>query len=127
MDGCSMSPEKKNQTARYFDEVEVQYENDIQKETIIQVLNDILSMPGEELRRKKYPNYVGEKDVWDLPKIIYGYFVADDSQKTLGDDLYSEVKTDEVQIKIKKLLKSLISDKMNLKERKEGKNQDTTP
>lgn len=116
MDGCSMFSEKENQTARYFDGVEVQYENDIQKETIIQVLNDILNMPAEELRKKKYPNYVGENDAWNLPTIIYGYCIADDSQKTLGDDLYSEVKDDEVQIKIKKLLESLTSDKMDLKE-----------
>lgn len=116
MDGCSMFPEKERQTAKYFNGVEVQYENDIQKETIVQVLNDILNMSGEELRRKKYPNYVGEKDAWYLPKIIYSYFVTDDSQKTLGDNLYSEIKTDEVQIKIKKLLESLTSDKTDLKE-----------
>lgn len=115
MNGCSMFSEKKNQTARYFDGVELQYENDIQKETIIQVLNDILSMPAKELRKKKYPNYVMEKDVWNLPTIIYSYFIADDSQKTLGDDLYGELKDDEVQIKIKNLLESLISDNMDLK------------
>ena len=107
LDGCSMWPNVENETARYFNGVEIQYENESQRDVIVQLLNDILSLPEQELRTRTYPDYAGHTGVWHLPEIIPRYFVPDDSQKTLGDHLYSELKTSQVQVKIRGLLATL--------------------
>lgn len=106
-DGCTKFHMKKSQTARYFDGVEVQYENKAQKDTIIQALNDILNLSEEDLKTKRYPDYAGRRDIWNLSVMISRYFVPDDPNKSLGDNLYRELKSNEVQQKIKKIMGTL--------------------
>jgi hypothetical protein len=96
-----------NQTAKYFRGVEVQYENSNSKRIIIRALNDILTLSEQELKAKRYPDYAGREENWDLPKLIYSYFVPDDSQKIMGKNLYKDLKTDEVQRILEDILVTL--------------------
>lgn len=107
--GCAIFPERVMHTSQYFDGVEIQYENELQKKDIKQVLCDILNLSKDDLRKKRYPDYAGKEKSWSLSQIIYRYFVADNPRKKLGDNLCEEVKTHEVQVEIKKLLQNLTS------------------
>jgi hypothetical protein len=105
---CAITSKGENMTSKYFDGIELQYENNFQKETIERALNDILSLEETELITRRYFDYRGKEQNWTLENVIYRYFVPNDSQKKLGDNFYRELKTKEVQVQIKKLLEKLV-------------------
>jgi len=88
----------------YFNNVELQYKGQIQEENIIAAMNDILNLSEEQLKLKRYKDYSGLENQWDLPTLIYKYFVPDKESKTLGNNFYKDVKAKEVQKQIKKML-----------------------
>ncbi len=93
-----------NPVTEYLKGIELQYETEIQKESIIVALNDILKLSSEQLKEKRYKDYTSEEDQWDLPTLIYRYFVPDRQGKSLGDNFYYDVKSEEVQKQIKQIL-----------------------
>ena len=96
-----------NQVLNYFNNTEIQYEGDIQRENLITAMKDILNLSEEQLKLKKYKDYSGEDNQWDLKTLIYKHFVPDNQSKTLGDDFYHDIKAKEVQEKIRQILKQI--------------------
>ena len=102
--GCSKD---ENPVLNYFENAELQYEGKVQEENIVTALNDILNLPEEELKAKRYKDYTGKEDQWDLSKLIYRHFVPDKKGKSLGNNFYHDVKSKEVQRQIKKILEKI--------------------
>ena len=98
-----------NPVLDYFENAELQYEGKVQEENIVTALNDILNLSEEELKTKRYKDYSGKEDQWDLPTLIYRHFVPDKKDKTLGNNFYHDVKSKEVQKQIKKILEKIKS------------------
>lgn len=96
--------DSENQVLNYFNNVELQYEDQVQEETILEAMNDILNLSEEQLKLKRYKDYSGLENQWDLPTLIYKYFVPDNESKTLGENFYKDVKAKEVQEQIKIIL-----------------------
>ncbi|MEA1874921.1 MAG: hypothetical protein U9N51_10925 [Bacteroidota bacterium] len=95
----------------FFKTAELQYETEQQKESIITALNDILNLSlskEEELRNKRYPNYTGEKEQWDLLTLLNRYFVPAEQNITLGDNFYTQIKRKEVYEQIDEILEVLL-------------------
>lgn len=121
MAACSSnSSDKKNELQKdeflkYFENVEIQYETETQKESILTVLNDILNLSADELKNKKYPNYTGKENQWDLPTLINRYFVPADKNTTLEFFFYTKIKRKEVQEQIEKILANLQNDEKSIK------------
>lgn len=96
-----------NNFALYLQNVEVQYETDTQKTSIINFLHDLLTIPPEQLQQKRYPDYTGKAEQWDCKTMISKYFVPDHSSKTLNNDFYQELQTDIVQQQIQLLIERI--------------------
>ena len=101
---------KDNNTAHFFSGVEIQYETEEQKEVIVQVLRDLLTLEEEELRNKKYPDSFREGNKIEARQVIYHHFVPDEVGKRLNDDFYKEVATKEVRTLVINLLQKLEED-----------------
>lgn len=98
---------KGNNTALFFTGIEVQYETDEQKETIIQVLRDMLTLGEEELKKQEYPDYFRKGEKIEVRQVIYNHFVPDEAGKRLDDNFYKELITKEVRERIIDLLQKL--------------------
>jgi len=96
-----------NQVFNYFNNAEIQYDGEIQKENLITAMNDVLNLSEEQLKLKKYKDYSGNENQWDLPTLIHKHFVPDKEDKTLGKNFYHEIKAKEVQEKIIQMLKQI--------------------
>ena len=101
---------QKDELFKYFENTEVQYETNEQKESIITALKDILSLSVEELKNKRYPNYTGEENKWDLLTLINRYFVPTGENIILGNNFYTKIKRKEVQEQIEEILAKLQND-----------------
>ena len=100
----------------FFKNAELQYETQAQKESIITALDDILNLSllkEEELRNKKYPNYTGENEQWDLLTLLNRYFVPADQNITLGNNFYTQIKRKEVYEQIAEILAEIQSDEQD--------------
>jgi hypothetical protein len=102
--GCEM---KENNTAQFFEGVEIQYETERQGKVIIEALNDMLTLDEEKLRNKLYPDCCKEGVQVKLGGVLYSHFVPDAPGKALNDDFYKELKTEKVRKQIKKLLDTM--------------------
>lgn len=98
-----------NPVLNYLENAELQYEGETQEENIVAALKDILSLPELILRAKKYKNYTGKEHQWDLPTLLERHFVPDRKDKSLGDNFYHDVKSEEVQKKIRQILDKISS------------------
>ncbi|MCK4251809.1 hypothetical protein KAX97_10195 [candidate division WOR-3 bacterium] len=99
--------EGENPVASYFENAELQYEGKNQEENIVTALNDILSLSEEQLKAKRYKDYTGKENHWDLPTLICRHFVPDRKGKFLGNNFYHDVKSKVVQEKIKQILERI--------------------
>ena len=70
-------------------------------------MNDILELPAQELEKKKYRDYKGNENIWDLPTLFTRHFVPDSAGKTPGTNFYNEIKSAAVQARIKELITEL--------------------
>ncbi len=104
MTGCNKNM---NPVLDYLTGAEVQYEGNTQKATIIIALNDIIMLSEQELKKKKYSDYAGNKNNWDMPTLFVKHFVPNLSSKNLGNSFYRDVKSEEVRVKIKLILGEL--------------------
>jgi hypothetical protein len=93
-----------NKVLNYFINSDLQYDTNAQKENIITALNDTLNLSEEELKTKKYKNYTGKDNQWDLPTLIYRHFVPDKQGKDLGNNIYHDIKSNEVKVEIIRIL-----------------------
>lgn len=102
--GCKSS---ENPVLDYFSKAEIQYEGKEQEDNIIQALKDILTLSESELKEKRYKDYSGKPGQWDLQTLILKHFLPDSPEKTLGKHFYRDVKAEEVQVEVKKLLERI--------------------
>lgn len=100
-----------NKTAGFFEGIEIQYETKEQKAVIIEVLEDMLTLDAEDLKKKEYPDYFRKGEKRSIEQVIYSYFVPDDAKKALGSDFYQELRTKEVKELITNLLQKLCAEK----------------
>ena len=96
-----------NQVLNYFSNAELQYEGENQRENLITAMNDVLNLTEEQLKLKKYRDYSGDVNQWDLQTLIHKHFVPDKEDKTLGKNFYHDIKAKEVQEKIRQILKQI--------------------
>lgn len=82
---CHEQPQSQNQVYEYLKGAELQCEDDQRAEVIV-VLNDLLTLPAEELKKKRYNNYVGIKE-WPAPFFIERHFVPD-TLKCLNEEAF---------------------------------------
>jgi hypothetical protein len=74
-----------NPVADFLKNAELQYEGKAQEETVAAALNDILSLPEEALKSRRYSDYAGTKDQWDLPTLITAISFLTGKEKNLGE------------------------------------------
>ena len=98
---------KENNTALFFTGIEIQYETDEQKEVIIQVLRDMLTLGEEELKKQEYPDYFRKGEKIEVRQVIYNHFVPDEAGKRLNENFYKELATKEVRVSLINLLQKL--------------------
>ena len=98
---------KENNTALFFTGIEIQYETDEQKEIIIQVLRDMLTLGEEELKKQEYPDCFRKGEKIEVRQVIYNHFVPNEAGKRLDDNFYKELITKEVRERIIDLLQKL--------------------
>ena len=98
-----------NTTLDYLEDVEIQYETEAHGKNIIKALNDAITLPEDELIKKRYDDDQGNKEKWDMRTLIHRHFVPN-AKKTLEDDFYKEVKSAPVQERIRQILKELEQD-----------------
>src|SRR5688500_2130014 len=79
-----------NPIERYFGGVELQIETDDQRAALEAALADMETLPVEELRVRKYPDYQLQPDVWDLPTLLERYYVPDHPQ-SIHDGFWEHV------------------------------------
>lgn len=85
---CHNHSQLPNHLYQYLEGAELQYETIENKEEIRHVLNDMLHLSSDELKRKKYKNYRGITE-WPAHYVIERYFVPN-SQKFLDKDTFYE-------------------------------------
>jgi len=93
-----------NQVLRYFENAEIQCETEDQKNSIINALNDILTLDTAELKEKRYADYRGQKGEWTIQVLLYHYFVPDAQSKIPGDNFFNDIKSDDLRDKIKSII-----------------------
>ena len=91
---CNLGNSQKDNLYDYLQNSELQYETEMQKEIIITALSDILNfdLSVEELKDKRYPNYTGKPNQWNLPTLINKYFVPEDENITFGKNIYKQLR-----------------------------------
>lgn len=99
--------ENDNPVVNYLENADFQCENEGQEENVITALKDILNLSEKELQTKRYRDYTGKPDQWDLPTLIYRHFVPDKEGRTLGKSFYHDVKTSEGQEIVKEILERI--------------------
>ncbi len=97
-------PEGKNLVVDYLTTAELQYEGGIQKQNIYAALNDILYLSEQEIRHKRYKDYNGKEEQWDLPTLIYRHFVPSQQGKTLGNNFYRDIKLEDVREQVENII-----------------------
>ena len=93
-----------NAVAKFLENAEVQYEGDAQKANLTSALKDILALNAQDLRARRYADYEGRPNQWDLPTLFQRHFVPDDQSKTLGEHFYEDIGSFAVKMKINNIL-----------------------
>ena len=96
-----------NPVLEYLDNAELQFEGDAQKANIFAALKDALNLPVNRLKLKRYSDYTGKKNQWDLPTLFNKHFVPDTGNKTLGENFFRDVKSPKVKTRIIAILKNM--------------------
>ncbi len=123
---CNQNPEKKIETiskkitevksknednpiVNYLRNAEIQYETFDQGENLINALNDALILPPDSLQIKRYEDYTGKKNQWDLFTIVQAHIVPE-NQVSIEQDFYKNIQLNSSKDEIKKLLEKLKED-----------------
>ena len=88
----------------FLDGVKINYQDETQKETLIQALEDVMDLSIEELKKPRYKNDLGEPNKWDLSIVFAARFIPNQPNKTLGDNFFEEIQTSEVKTSLKEIL-----------------------
>jgi hypothetical protein len=98
---------RKNAVVDYLDDAELQYEGEMQKENIIKALKDALHLSPEVLQGKRYNDYEGNKNIWDLRTLMRHHFVPSSKDKMLGQNFYYDITSREGRKMVAEILEIL--------------------
>lgn len=87
---CSDEPSTIEQ---YFENAEVQAENDEQRKLILWVLSDLSGINGAFVRGLRYPDYEGNPEAWSAYDVIKKHIVPEKSVNLSEDVFYKEFLT----------------------------------
>lgn len=75
---------------------------DLQRADFVKALDDALSLPPTEIKKRRYNDYAGKAD-WDLATLFKKHLLPDKASRTLGDNFYSDLKDARVQAYLRTL------------------------
>jgi len=87
----------RNIVADYLNGAEEQSESDDQREVIKQAFIDMLIVPVESLRKKRYPDYQMHPNRWPITELLNRYIVPGAPVWFKGDEFFRDVKKSEAQ------------------------------
>ena len=88
----------------YLRDCEFQAEDEAQKANFRQGLDDALSLPVAELKKRRYSDYQGKAGQWDLATLFRKHLL---SKTGLGGDFYNDLEDARVQSQLQALRKRL--------------------
>ncbi|MDO8432541.1 MAG: hypothetical protein Q7S58_09050 [Candidatus Binatus sp.] len=91
------STHPRNVVADYLDGAEQQSETDDQGQVIKQAFTDMLNVPVDRLRKKRYPDYRMHPDTWPITEVLYRYIVPAAPVRFEGDEFFRDVKQPDAQ------------------------------
>lgn len=99
-----------NPIVAYLRGAELQCEEP-QVANIHRALEDLATLPVTALRARRYLDYTGTPDAWDLPSVLRSHFVPDDRSKAgIVDDpdaFWAAADSDEVRTLAQEMLRAL--------------------
>ncbi len=98
-----------NTVVHFFQQAELQAETDSQRMEIRTVLTGLLELPVEQLKERKYPDYQGHPDQWDILKFLNSYFVPVTPQQLSAEQFYKDLRQPEARKEIRDQLDKLNS------------------
>jgi len=100
-----------NPIVRYLRGAELQAEDEAQVANIHRAFEDLATLPTAELRARRYADYQGTPDAWDLPRVIRSHFVPDGPQNAgIVDDpdaFWAAADSEEVRALAREMLHAL--------------------
>lgn len=87
----------------YLQDVEIQCEDD-QRPEVKKALNDMLTLPANELRTKLYKNYQGAPNKRNIITVLRNHAVPARHMELDENHFFEEVQTPEVKAELKKIL-----------------------
>jgi hypothetical protein len=96
--------ERPNAVTSFFKDAELQAETDEQRQEIKIVLLDMLNLNTNELKAKKYPDYQGHINQWDVIKFANSYFVPSSPMVLSPDTFFEDLLKPEARAVIQELI-----------------------
>lgn len=100
-----------NPIVTYLRGAELQAEDDAQRANIHRALEDLAALPAAELRARRYADYQGTPDAWDLPRVLRSHFVPSDASRAgIVDDpdaFWAAADSDEARAVAREMLDAL--------------------
>jgi hypothetical protein len=91
----------------FFSGAQYQAESDDQIQEIRLALQDLATLPPDELRRRRYSDYQMKAGQWNLPTLLMRYFVPADLQVVHEDALYRDAQAPEAKEVIRKQIRAI--------------------
>lgn len=88
----------------YFEDAEIQAEDQAQREEVLRALRDMTSLSAESVRERRYADYSGTPNRWTLAEVLK-HHVFSPSNVTLTDEvLVNALTTDEAKASMRRVL-----------------------
>lgn len=92
-----------NPVLGYIKNSQLKFSNKMQRDVVKGAMYDILTLDKEYLEERRYKDSEGNDNKWDLRQVVQNYFVPNKPGYSLGDDFYTDVKSDSVMVEIANL------------------------
>lgn len=99
--GCSHKAA--NPVLNYIKNSQLTFSNRMQRDVVKAAMLDILTLDKKYLVEMRYKDSNGNDSAWNLQQVVQYYFVPKKPGVSLGDDFYSDVKSDSVMVEIGRL------------------------
>jgi len=107
MTECHARQAEENSVVSFFDGAELQIETPDQVQELQRALQDMLELPEDELRERRYADYQMNEGKWTLAEILSAYFLQ---EKPIDlDRIYSDASENAAKTVIKERLEALKS------------------
>ena len=100
-----------NPVVAYLRGAELQCETEEQEANIHRALEDLATLPVATLRARRYEDYAGTAETWDLPRVLRSHFVPQDAGDAgvvdEPDAFWAAVDSDEVRALAREMVRAL--------------------